>query len=71
MLYNYNSPSNVNNYDDLYMYPFLIKIAENDTGFFPQEEACFKNKDATGQKLDKLYDQVKGILQRLKEKVKK
>ena len=55
------------------MYPSLIKIADNDTGFFPQEEArCFESEeDATGKKLDELYDQVKGILQRFKEKVKK
>ena len=44
---------------------------ENDTGFFPQEEArCFKGEeDTTGQKLDELQDKVEGILQRFKEKV--
>ena len=59
-------------YHHLYNYIYF-KIAGNDTGFFPQEEArCFKGEeDTTGQKLDELQDKVEGILQRFKEKVNK
>ncbi len=50
---------------------FLFQIADNDTGFFPQEEArCLAgDDDTTTEKLEELQDKVEGILQRFRDKV--
>ena len=48
-----------------------MQIADNDTGFFPQEEArCLSGEeDTTVEKIEELQDKMESILLRFREKV--